>query len=98
HQIDALTGRANGVPPFAPGQDFAAWERAFLTAYETHLANLRAGRPTVFDPYGATAHAEFFAVAVELFFERPTALRDDAPEVYRQLSILFALDPAGWPG
>ena len=98
HQIDALTGRANGVPPFAPGQDFAAWERAFLTAYESHLANLRAGRPTVFDPYGATAHAEFFAVAVELFFERPAALRDDAPEVYRQLSLLFALDPVNWPG
>lgn len=96
HQIDALTGQTNGVPPFAPGQSFASWERAFLTGYERLLDDLRKGRPTVLDPYGATGHEEFFAVAVEVFFERPEALRENDPEIYRQLSALFRLDPVSW--
>lgn len=96
HQIDALTGHTDGVPPLAEGQSFAEWERAFLTAYDRHLDNLRSGRPTVLSPYGATAHEEFFAVSVEVFFERPQALRQEAPEVYQRLAELFRLDPASW--
>ncbi len=48
------------------------------------------------DPYGATGHEEFFAVAVEVFFERPEALQAEVPEVYQQLAELFRLDPAAW--
>lgn len=96
HQLDALTGRTDGVPPFAPGQSFAEWERVFLAANARHVDNLRSGRATVLDPYGATGHQEFFAVAVELFFERPEALLAEVPEVYGQLKALFRLDPARW--
>jgi hypothetical protein len=96
HQIDGLTGHTDGVPPFAPGQRLSDWERVFLTAYDRHHDNLRAGRPTVLDPYGASAHEEFFAVAVEVFFERPAALKAENPEVYQQLAELFRLDPAAW--
>jgi len=37
---------------------------------------------------------EFFAVAVENFFERPTALQSNMPKIYRILSALFMQDPA----
>ncbi|WP_170788796.1 M90 family metallopeptidase [Ruegeria lacuscaerulensis] len=96
HQVDDLSGGTNGVPILSDGQSFAEWERVFLTAYDTHVHAVEHGRPTVIDPYGATGHEEFFAVSVEVFFERPKALKADAPEVYDQLSKLFQLNPANW--
>ncbi len=96
HQIDDLTGTTNGVPLLSEGQSFAEWERVFLAAYDTHVKRVQHGHKTVLDAYGATAHEEFFAVAVEMFFERPEALRADLPEVYDQLAMLFELDPVNW--
>jgi len=34
----------------------------------------------------------------EVFFEKPTQLTDEFPEVYAQLSKLLAVDPARWGG
>lgn len=96
HQFDALSGATNGVPLLGPDQSFAEWERAFLDAFETHVRRVEAGRRTVIDAYGATGHEEFFAVAVELFFERPAALKQEEPDIYAQLRKLFRLDPVGW--
>ena len=50
--------------------------------------------PTLIDPYGATAPAEFFAVVTELFFERPAALKRAHPELYAQLAGFYRQDPA----
>jgi Mlc titration factor MtfA (ptsG expression regulator) len=97
HQIDALTGATDGVPVLGPGQSFAEWDKAFRTAYEHHVARVDSGRRTGIDPYGAENHEEFFAVAVEMFFEKPQALKQDAPEVYAQMRKLFRLDPVTWP-
>jgi len=96
HQIDDLSGHTDGVPNLARGQTFADWERVFLRAYENHLHHLQTGQDTVFDAYGAEGHQEFFAVAVEVFFERPTALKQEEPAVYAQLAMLFRLDPSNW--
>ena len=51
---------------------------------------------TVLDDYGASKPEEFFAVAVEVFFERPVDLKHCEPAVYEQLSALFRLDPVTW--
>ena len=96
HQIDDLSGSTNGVPVLNAGQSFAEWERVFLTAYTEHVRAVEAGRPTVIDPYGAEGHEEFFAVAVEVFFEQPQTLKSGFPEVYVQLAQLFQLDPVTW--
>lgn len=96
HQIDAMSGATNGVPLLGQGQSFADWEAAFLTAYEAHVSRVSSGRRTVIDAYGAQNHEEFFAVAVELFFERPKALQREDPAIYAELRKLFRLDPADW--
>ena len=96
HQLDTLSGHADGAPLMNKGQSFDEWSRVFLTAYDTHLEAVEKGHKTVLDAYGATAHEEFFAVAVEVFFEKPVQLKHEEPEVYAQLSELFSLDPAGW--
>jgi len=96
HQIDDLSGRTDGAPNLGKNQNFADWERVFVTAYETHVQNVHKGRRTVIDPYGAEGHEEFFAVSVEVFFEKPASLKQSEPEVYEQLSLLFQLDPSTW--
>jgi Mlc titration factor MtfA (ptsG expression regulator) len=96
HQIDDLSGRADGVPVLNEGQSFADWQRVFSKAFETHIHNVETRHATVFDTYGAEGPEEFFAVAVEVFFEKPVELKREAPAVYKQLSDLFRLDPSSW--
>jgi len=96
HQLDDLSGHTDGAPVLEKGQSFAQWERVFVTAFKTHRHKVERGQPTVFDAYGATRQEEFFAVAVEAFFERPAELKREAADVYRQLERLFRLDPSSW--
>lgn len=96
HQIDDLSGRTDGVPVLDKGHSYADWTRVFIGAHKRHVANLEAGHRTVFDAYGAVGPEEFFAVSVEVFFEKSAALKHDEPEVYRQLARLFRLDPCSW--
>lgn len=96
HQLDDLSGYTDGIPVLGKGQSFAQWERVFVSAYKTHCQKVETGQWSVFDPYGATAPQEFFAVAVETFFERPVELQREEAGVYRQLASLFQLDPASW--
>jgi Mlc titration factor MtfA (ptsG expression regulator) len=96
HQIDDLSGRIDGVPNLRGDQSFAGWAKAFIEAYERHVRHVRRGRRTVVDAYGAEGPEEFFAVAVEAFFERPVQLVRAEPAVYEQLSKFFRLEPATW--
>ena len=43
--------------------------------------------------YGATNEGEFFAVAVEAFYEKPLQLMRSMPDVYRHLSEILKRDP-----
>ena len=96
HQLDDLSGHTDGVPVLDKAQGYAQWERVFVTAFKTHCRKIEAGHRTVFDAYGATGPEEFFAVAVETFFERPAELQSEEAGVYRQLASLFQLDPSSW--
>ncbi|MGR3512604.1 MAG: M90 family metallopeptidase [Paracoccaceae bacterium] len=96
HQLDQLSGAADGAPVMNKGQSFADWSRVFLAAFEDHEAAVARGKRTVLDAYGAKGHEEFFAVAVEMFFERPVELAAEEPKVYGQLVEMFRLDPARW--
>jgi len=55
---------------------------------------VRRGRPSVLDPYAATNEAEFFAVATEVFIERPQALRRQDPELFAELQRYYRQDPS----
>lgn len=96
HQIDDLSGRTNGIPILNKSQTFVDWGHVFVKAFESHVQHVHAGRQTVIDAYGAEGPEEFFAVAVEVFFERPTALKRSEPAVYEQLAALFQLEPSDW--
>jgi Mlc titration factor MtfA (ptsG expression regulator) len=96
HQLDSLSGFTDGAPVLKKGHSIVGWEQVFTQAYQRHVKSVAAGSQTVIDAFGATAPEEFFAVAVESFFETPHGLKQHEPEVYSQLSTFFALDPAAW--
>jgi hypothetical protein len=94
HTLDLADGHADGVPIGAGWASNAPW----VAIISDRLAKLRAHRyPNVLRDYAATNEAEFFAVAVEAFFERPHALRDKDPELYGMLRDYFGQDPAAKP-
>ncbi|MFU8815522.1 MAG: zinc-dependent peptidase [Pseudomonadales bacterium] len=94
HKLDFLSGDANGCPPLHRDVSPARWKAAFLETYETLCSQVDHDEPTAIDPYAAESPAELFAVASESFFEAPTRLRVELPEVYRQLAAFYRLDPA----
>ncbi|QYX56609.1 zinc-dependent peptidase [Roseovarius sp. SCSIO 43702] len=96
HQIDGLSGDTDGLPPVADRAEADAWAEAFDTAYDAHLARVERGHAGLFDPYGAEGPEEFFAVALEAFFERADEMRRAEPALYRQFARLLRLDPAEW--
>lgn len=77
-----------GRPVLEPAM-LTHWHRL---AEQERLA-MEAGAATHFRRYAATNRAEFFAVAVEEFFERPALFRERYPELYATLCVLLRQDP-----
>lgn len=94
HQLDTMDGSANGAPVLDRADLYGPWARILGAAYAQLVADIDAHRPTTLDPYGATNPAEFFAVAIEAFFERPVRLRSAHPELYAVLVQYLGQDPA----
>jgi Mlc titration factor MtfA (ptsG expression regulator) len=89
HVLDFGDGSADGVPSLMPWSAVRGWLNLVhdeVSRIEEHESVLR--------EYGATNEAEFFAVATEVFFERPTRLREEHPELYAMLRDVYGQDPA----
>ena len=65
-----------------------------MAAFELFRKDVRRRKRTAIDPYAAESPAEFFAVMSEAFFEIPFTLRQEYPEVYRQLAAFYRQDTA----
>jgi len=96
HQLDQDTGGANGAPYVGRGAVQSAWARVMNREFDALRARLARAQPSSIAPYAATSPAEFFAVATELFFEKPGALAAERPELYEQLKRCYRLDPSAW--
>lgn len=78
--------------------DYEIFEAEALEAYEVMAAVTKAdiqasGQEHFFRRYALTNEEEFFAVAVENFFERPTQFNAALPDLYVTLVNLFKQDP-----
>ncbi|MEO8841470.1 MAG: M90 family metallopeptidase [Kofleriaceae bacterium] len=93
HQVDMLDGHADGTPPLEP-PELRRWGHAFEAAFLAHKARAARGEPSLLRDYAITNEAEYFAVASEVFFEKPAQLRDALPDVYTSLADYFGLDLA----
>jgi Mlc titration factor MtfA (ptsG expression regulator) len=94
HQIDFLDGSADGAPPLATAAAARAWASAMQAAYDAHVARAEHGKHSLLRDYAIASPAEYFAVASEMFFERPRALADELPDVYEQLRAFYGIDLA----
>ena len=96
HQLDNLSGYTDGFPLLHRDQDYGKWQSVMQAGFERLLVDVKRGHKNAIDAYGATGPEEFFAVSVEVFFERPAALFEQEPALYEELSKLFKLDPIHW--
>lgn len=96
HQLDFEDYGTEGAPTLATRDEYLAWARVMSREYEALRAADKGGQNTVLDIYGASAPAEFFAVATEAFFERPRILRSKHPELYRELARFYCQDPISY--
>ena len=96
HHLDGLDGEMGGSIPFNDVKDQASWDEVSTRELQRLVRDVNERRPTLLDPYGATNHAEFFAVACECFFESPHEMRQEHPELFRLLIRFFHLDPSDW--
>ncbi len=91
HAIDLVSGDFDGTPPLENGTALRRWATVFARDFLELQAEPNRG---LLRAYGAENEAEFFAVAVEVFFEKPRQLRAKHPELYGLLAEFFQQNPA----
>lgn len=89
HVLDFDRGRADGVPGFMPWKAVQPW----LKVMHDETAQVEKRR-SILRRYAATNEAEFFAVATEVFFEKPKRMEKEHPELYALLVEAYGQDPA----
>jgi hypothetical protein len=96
HQLDFEDYITDGVPLLVSREQQVAWRTIMRVEFAALQAADATGIPTLLDHYGATNPAEFFAVTVEAFFERPNAMKQRHPRMYAELQRYFQQDPAAY--
>ena len=96
HQLDDQTGTADGTPLLPDALLAERWASAFQIAMEEHRRLLGRDQHVLFDEDSAESPTEFFATAIELFFEFPTDLKQEYPAVYSVLAEYLELNPVEW--
>jgi Mlc titration factor MtfA (ptsG expression regulator) len=98
HKLDMLDGAADGTPPLRDRSEFQDWVVTCSREYLRLKSEVKAGRKSFLNAYGATNEAEFFSVATEEFFDRPIRLKEHSPDLYRVLQEYYRQDPVARVG
>ncbi len=88
HLLDKSDGATDGLPEYLLPQDSA---KPWLQWMRKEIALIKNNQSDI-DVYGATNEAEFFAVASEYFFEKPTQFQQKHPELYELLCKIFKVE------
>lgn len=93
HHIDGLDGEMGGMPIISSESLRHRWRHIFQQRFTELNEDLDCGRGPRIDSYAATSLAEFFAVSGENFFDSPSRLKHNLPDVYDLLREYFDIDP-----
>lgn len=93
HQLDYQYGLSAGIDSEGQTDSKDEWTIELARTYRSLIKKAQRREHDVLDLYGATAPAECFAVATEGFMEKPDALRQSYPQLYRHLKSFFGFDP-----
>lgn len=90
HLLDKADGSVDGIPEYLLAKPYII---PWVKRMHEEISKMRQ-HSTDIDAYGATNDAEFFAVISEYFFEKPGALREHHPELYKLLELMFTGEPS----
>lgn len=96
HQLDQEDGSADGAPILERRSAYSSWAKVLSREYEDLRLKTAQHKQDLMDSYGATNPAEFFAVATETFFEKPSQMQKIHPELYEELAGFYKVDPSKW--
>lgn len=85
HLLDKSDGSVDGVLPHMGEEERKLW----IKLVDKEIENIKKDKSNI-PEYAAKNRAEFFAVSLEYFKERPKLLKIKHPELYGALSKLFA--------
>lgn len=85
HLLDKTDGAVDGIPEFLLDRQYTL---PWLELMRSSIIQIQENNSDI-NPYGATNQAEFFAVVSEYFFENPSQLRLNHPDLYKLLSKIF---------
>lgn len=91
HLLDDADGAIDGVPESLMAHEYTL---PWIKMMHEEIERIEENKSDI-NPYAITNQAEFFAVVAEYFFEQPEALKEKHPQLYEQLSRIFAQDLAG---
>lgn len=94
HILDMRDGAADGTPELYTQEMYKDWVKIFSREFIRLKEKAKKGQSTLLDAYGAVNEAEFFAVATELFFDRPIKMEKKYPELYEILLHYYRQDTA----
>ena len=93
--LRAYDRRATQAEPQRPPLPDRAARQRWVEVCTAEYERLRAGEGGVLRGYAGVNPGEFFAVATEVFFDRPIELAADKPALYEVLRDCYHQDPAG---
>jgi Mlc titration factor MtfA (ptsG expression regulator) len=96
HKLDEEDSETDGVPRLHDDAHYDEWAEVLAREFGALEERVIRGRNHVLDEYGLSSPPEFFAVATESFFEKPTAMQASLPDLYVQLRKFYRVDPAVW--
>jgi len=96
HQLDQENDLSDGAPVLEHRSQYMAWAQILSREYDSLKKKIIRDHESVFDHYGATSPAEFFAVLTETFFETPVELKKEHPELYEEVKNFYKVDPIRW--
>lgn len=91
HALDLRAQACDGIPLDLDPRLLQPW----CAVMKREIERIRNGRIGALRDYAGTNEAEFWAVSVETFFERPAALMKSNPELYAILEAYFHVSREG---
>jgi Mlc titration factor MtfA (ptsG expression regulator) len=96
HKLDEQSGSMDGLPILRENAHYSEWASVLNEEFKSLKYRAQRGKNSVMDEYGTVSPPEFFAVATESFFEKPAQMKRKLPELYKQLSRFYNIDPVEW--
>lgn len=96
HQLDQEDGLADGVPLVTLTSCSSSFAEMIADEYLETLERSTKRKRHVIDDYAKTNPAEFFSVATESFFEKPSQMKKKHTELYEALKDYYKVDPIEW--